>query len=114
MRTLLRLQIWIASLLALFACIYVRYYNAVGLLGLRKSTVPIVDALDNLQWIVFVVPLCGVLIALICGRSRHLGLPLFVAEVLYIFAVVWPLIAIFVWNVQESGNNIIDSVGGVR
>jgi hypothetical protein len=104
MRKLLRAQIWIASLLALCACLYVQAYSRAGYwraVDERRVFIRIAELLLNLKWMVFVVPLCGILMALQYGRAKHVDRSLLVAELLYIFAVAWPLIAILAWEFQE-------------
>ena len=77
---------WIASLLAFGACSYVCAYNRFGIWRLdseqRFIFLPTERFLD-LQWIMFVVPVCGVLAALIYARSRHVGRLRLFAEFLY-------------------------------
>ena|ERR1039457_4213756 len=113
MRRLLKAQIWIASALALCACLYVRNYDWAGywrVVDERGILIRLADLLLNLQSIMFIVPVCGALIALKYGRSQHLGRLLLVAELLYIFSVAWPLVAIFVWECQEVP--LVNTVAG--
>jgi hypothetical protein len=87
---------------------------AFHLLGKEGEATVAVESLESLQWMIFAVPVCGILIAIKCGRSRHLGRLLFVAEILYIFAVAWPLIVMYIWEAQALANTFINSVGAVR
>ena len=90
--------------MALAACLYVRLYDWAGywrVVDERRVLIRITDLLLNLQSIMFVVPLCGLLIAFKCGRSKHLGRLLLVAELLCIFSVAWPLVAILAWECQQ-------------
>jgi len=94
---------WIASLLGFCACSYVCAYNRFGIWRLdseqRFIFLPTERFLE-LQWIMFVVPVFGVLVAIKYGMSKHVGRLLLFAECLYVFAVAWPLIAILVWQLQ--------------
>jgi hypothetical protein len=98
---------WIGSLMS---CIYVYFYNHVGVLlekewlrnhdkgvGLFSLTSYFLD----LQWYAFIVPFIGIALGLRLRKSQNEIGVFWVSALMVTFALGWAFLAIFVWLNQS-------------
>ena len=103
MKSLSRLLLTSSSIAALLACLFILVYNHVGMMVFAKDDILKALLIDfvKLQWLALTVPFTGFVAALATRKSTNYILPLLLSQCLFLFAFVWPLIGITLWQVEQ-------------
>lgn len=119
MKRLLRIRIFIASIVALLACFLVHLFNWMGINFLEWSKTTLIRVAEwflNYQWYFLVVPFIGFASGFLFQKIRKRRFVYLVPELLYLCASVWILLCLLVWSLQadSSSSLILDRLGYFR
>ncbi|MBI3851948.1 MAG: hypothetical protein HY298_16955 [Verrucomicrobia bacterium] len=98
-------RLFLGSIAGVLACIYVYFYNQIGILRTDKET----EVLNQItayylrfQWCALIIPLAGFFfLARFQTLRRRLRLSVY-PELLFIFAVGWIFMSIIIWELQRA------------
>lgn len=86
------------------ACVYVTIYNKIGIWDLNSKHEchkRLLDYFLSIQWMVFVVPAIGIVLALRFTKIKISDNVILIPECLWYFACAWVFMAILIWHVQS-------------
>jgi Na+-driven multidrug efflux pump len=102
MKVIFRLLLMSSSIGSLLACLFVALYDHVGILLVKDDTLKaLTQDLLGVQWLAFGVPLTGFIVSFAMRKSNNVRLIFLLSQFFFLFGFVWPLTAIFIWQVER-------------
>jgi len=108
MKRILRIRIFLASIVALLACSLVYSFDWIGINFLKWSKtrcIQIAEWFLHYQWYFLVVPVMGIAIGLLFQKIKKRRFVFLVPEFLYVFIFAWIFLCLLVWSVQVSSSS---------
>jgi hypothetical protein len=102
MKALLRLLLAFSSTVSLFACFFVIVYDRAGVWLVKDDVLKALTLeLLRFQWLAFCMPSIGFIALIAMWKSGNVKSILVLSQLLLLFAFVWPLIAILLWQIER-------------